>query len=53
MTDDDSYEMECKCGSPNCRRILTGKDWQRPELQTRYHDYFATFLADKIAARAR
>ena len=37
MTDDDSYEMECKCGSPNCRRILTGKDWQRPELQARYH----------------
>src|SRR6266446_7285428 len=53
MTDDDSYEMECTCGSPNCRRILTGKDWQRPELQTRYHGYFATFLADKIASRAR
>jgi hypothetical protein len=53
MTDDGSYEMECKCGSPNCRRILTGKDWQRPELQARYHGYFATFLADKIAARAR
>src|SRR5205823_4040738 len=42
VTDDDSYEMECKCGSPNCRRILTGKDWQRSELQARYHGYFAT-----------
>jgi SET domain-containing protein len=53
MTDDDSYEVECTCGSVNCRRILNGKDWQRPELQTRYHGYFATYLADKIAARAR
>jgi uncharacterized protein len=53
VSDDDSYEMECKCGSPNCRRTLTGKDWQRPELQARYHGYFATYLADKIAARAR
>ena len=53
MTDDDSYEIECKCGSPNCRRILSGKDWQRPELQARYCGYFATYLADKIAARAR
>ncbi len=53
MTDDDNYETECKCGSANCRRILKGKDWQRPELQARYQGYFATYLADKIAARAR
>src|SRR6476659_319544 len=31
MTDDDDYSMECNCGAANCRRILTGKDWQRPE----------------------
>src|SRR2546421_4633121 len=29
MTDDDDYSVECKCGAPNCRKILTGKDWQR------------------------
>src|SRR4029077_5118324 len=27
MTDDDDYSIECKCGAPNCRKILTGKDW--------------------------
>jgi len=32
----------------NCRRILTGKDWQRPELQVRYHGYFATFLPIRL-----
>jgi SET domain-containing protein len=26
-TDDDDYSLECKCGAPNCRKILTGKDW--------------------------
>jgi len=25
-TDDDDYSVECQCGAPNCRKILTGKD---------------------------
>jgi SET domain-containing protein len=48
MTDDDTYEIGCTCSSANCRRGLTGKDWQRPELQARYRGYFSTYLADKI-----
>jgi hypothetical protein len=52
-TDDDDYSVECKCGAPNCRKILTGKDWQRPELQKRYDGYFSAYLARKIAALAR
>jgi uncharacterized protein len=49
MTDNDDYSVECKCGAPNCRKILTGKDWQRPELQKRYRGYFSAHLARKIA----
>jgi hypothetical protein len=49
MTDDDDYSVECKCSTPNCRKILTGKDWQRTELQSRYAGYFSAYLADKIA----
>jgi uncharacterized protein len=49
MTDDDDYSVECKCGAPHCRKILTGKDWQRPELQKRYAGYFSAYLARKIA----
>ena len=49
MTDDDDYSMECKCGASNCRKILTGKDWQRPDLQKRYTGYFSAYLARKIA----
>ncbi len=49
MTDDDDYSVECKCGAPNCRKILTGKDWQRADLQKRYASYFSAYLAEKIA----
>jgi hypothetical protein len=52
MTDDDDYSVECKCGAANCRRIITGKDWQHPNLQKRYAGYFSAYLADKIARQA-
>ena len=50
--DDDDYAVECKCGAPNCRGRLTGKDWQRPELQKRYAGYFSAYLARRIAMLA-
>lgn len=49
MTDDDDYSVECNCGASDCRKILTGKDWQRAELQKRYAGYFSVHLARKIA----
>jgi SET domain-containing protein len=48
-TDDDDYSVECKCGTANCRKILTGKDWQRADLQKRYAGYFSAYLGEKIA----
>jgi uncharacterized protein len=49
MTDDDDYSVECNCGAPDCRKTLTGKDWQCPDLQRRYSGYFSAYLARKIA----
>jgi SET domain-containing protein len=49
MTDDDVYSLKCNCGVPDCRQILTGKDWQRSDLQRRYAGYFSAYLACKIA----
>jgi hypothetical protein len=49
VTDDDDYSTKCTCGSPKCRHTLTGKDWQRPELQQRYAGYFSEYLEEKIA----
>ena len=47
-TDDDDYRTECNCGSPSCRKILTGKDWQRRDLQEKYRGYISWYLAEKI-----
>jgi len=47
-TDDDDYEMECKCGALSCRKIITGKDWQKSELQQKYCGYISTYLTNRI-----
>ena len=49
MTDDDDYSVECNCGAPDCRKILTGQDWRRPDLQKRYAGHFSAYLSRKIA----
>ena len=49
-TDDDDYSIECKCGSGNCRKIVTGKDWLRPDVQKKYAGYFSAYLEKKIRA---
>jgi len=53
MTDDDDYSIECNCGAANCRKTLTGKDWQHRDLQKRYAGYFSVYLARKIAEVGR
>jgi hypothetical protein len=47
-TDDDDYEMECECGSTDCRKVITGKDWQRRDLQQKYQGYMSWYLVEKI-----
>ena len=42
------FEMECKCGSKNCRRKITEDDWRIPELQKRYNGYFSQYIQEKI-----
>lgn len=49
MTDDDDYVLDCNCGAPSCRKVITGRDWLRPELQEKYRGHFSSYLADKIA----
>jgi uncharacterized protein len=52
MTDGSGYdEFDCACGAPECRKKITGRDWERPELWTRYEGYFSPYLARRIAAR--
>lgn len=46
-TDDDAYEMECNCGAASCRKIITGQDWRRKDLQERYADHMSWYLVEK------
>lgn len=48
-TDDEDYELDCRCGASTCRKVINGRDWRRPELQEKYRGHFSTYLADKIA----
>jgi len=50
MTDDDDSTTACQCGTASCRGNISGKDWQKPELQERYRGYFSAYLAEKIEA---
>lgn len=49
MTDDDDYEMDCKCGAASCRQRITGQDWRRQNLQEKYRGYLSWYLVEKIA----
>lgn len=49
MTDASPYdEFRCRCGEPNCRRKITGGDWQLPELWERYAGFFSTYIEKRI-----
>ena len=48
-TDDDVYELDCRCGAPACRKVISGRDWRKSELQEKYRGYFSAYIADKIA----
>lgn len=47
---DESWvaDWDCKCGSPDCRKRVTGKDWRLPELQERYKGHFSPFINRRI-----
>jgi hypothetical protein len=46
--DHDTPLMACRCGATSCRGVVTGRDWQRPELQRKYGRYFAWYLLEKM-----
>jgi uncharacterized protein len=48
-TDDDTYEMQCHCHSPNCRKVITGQDWKKRDLQEKYRGFMSWYLQRKIA----
>ena len=49
MSDGEPYdEFDCRCGSLNCRKKVTGNDWKLPQLSVKYRNYFSPYLARRI-----
>src|SRR5215472_12710488 len=44
LFDDYDSTMKCHCGTPSCRGTISGRDWQRPDLQRKYGHYFSAYL---------
>ena len=49
LFDDHDEVMQCRCGTRSCRGTISGRDWQRPDLQRRYGDYFSAYLRRRFA----
>jgi len=41
-------DTRCHCRLPHCRRIITGDDWRREDVQERYRDHFSPFINRRI-----
>lgn len=44
----ETYRMNCLCGKPACRRVVTDHDWRKPELRDKYRGYFSSYLAARL-----
>ncbi|MDR2987581.1 MAG: SET domain-containing protein-lysine N-methyltransferase [Nocardiopsaceae bacterium] len=49
-TAEPGFVMQCSCGSPLCRRVITGDDWRRAELRERYEQHWVPALLTRIRA---
>ena len=49
LFDDHDSTMQCHCGMLSCRGTISGRDWQRPDLQHKYGHYFSSYLLRRLA----
>ena len=47
---DENYisKWKCGCGSTDCRKKITGKDWQLKAVQEKYKDHFSPLINTRI-----
>jgi hypothetical protein len=49
MTDSSEYdEFICVCGKNICRGKITGNDWQKEEIQSKYKNHFGSYIEKLI-----
>ncbi len=50
-TNQEHFRMLCACGEALCRKIITGGDWRRQDLQERYGEQWVPSVLALIRAR--
>lgn len=48
ISEHGEWRMNCECGAPGCRKVITGRDWQKPELQKSLWSEWLPFIQRKI-----
>jgi SET domain-containing protein len=49
MSDSSQYdEFTCACGKEKCRDKITGRDWQKKDLQQQYRNHFSSYIEKLI-----
>ena len=43
-----TFRMDCSCGSPPCREVITGDDWKLEVLHDRYRGHWVPGLLERI-----
>jgi SET domain-containing protein len=51
LFDDSDETMPCQCRTPSCRGMISGRDWQRPDLQRKYGSYFSSYLQRRFSGQ--
>lgn len=51
-TGEEDFAMPCRCGTAQCRSVVTGRDWSRLELQQRYASHWVPGLLNRIRRTA-
>lgn len=49
ITDSSDFRMACRCGSADCRGVVTGEDWRIGSLQRSYGDHWVPVLRNRIS----
>jgi len=44
LQSDPDFKLVCKCGSNNCRKIITGNDWENPQYAKKNYRYMVPEL---------
>jgi len=47
-TREPAFSMDCACRSTLCRGVVTGDDWQRPNLRRRYGEHWVPALSSRV-----